>query len=327
MSTQNEPKTREEIQRAFSPLLRSHQAKASQIATKAEEAELAKDREIAERATAYTVESIVNDLAKLQLEFGTSVEAIAQQLSAESGKVGELERAIQVEERRLAGLENTILAAEALAILTQDHAQKLASFEERAADKRRDLDEDIADTRAAWQKEAEEHAAALKEYQANQEKDRNQALADHAYDRGRQQKVQEDKNSDKRRDLERKLADEEADKARDWSAREKVLSENEDKIAELRTKVDGFPAELEKKIKAARERAIATVQREAKFDSEMAEKDHAANTQVSELKIETLEARIKAQAEQIADLSAKLDATIAKSQNLAEQAFKPARGE
>lgn len=327
MSTQNEPKSREEIQKAFAPLLRSHQAKASQISTKAEEAELAKDREVVERASTYTVETIVNGLAKLQLEFGSSIEDIANQLSVESDKLGELQRAIQVEARRLDSLRHTILAAEALSILKQDHKQKLDALEERVAEQRSGLEDDINETRAEWEREAKEHEAALAEYTASQDKERTQASEDHKYESERQKRIDSDADAERRRDLERQLADEEANKAKDWSAREKVLSEAEDKLAELRTKVEAFPTELEEAVKKARDKAIASVNREARFDAEMADKEHQANTKVAELKIQTLEQSIKAQEAQIADLNEKLDATIAKSQNLAEQAFKRPQGE
>lgn len=327
MSTQNEPKSREEIQKAFAPILRSHQAKASQISTKAEEAALAKEREVVDRAATYTVESIVNDLAKLQLEFGSSVDAIAERLTGESTKLDELRRAITVEAKRLGNLRNTITVAEALAILEQDHKQKLAALEEDVAEKTRSLDEDIAETRARWQKEAEEHAAAVAEYEANQAKERQQSSEDHAYDKERQDKLAADANAERQRDVERALADEEAAKAKEWGAREKDLAEANKELEELRAKVEAFPSKLEEKVKAAREKAMATVHRQAKHDAEMADKDHAGRIKVGQLKIQTLEERIAQQQAQIAELNNKLDTTIAKSQNLAEQAFKRPGGE
>ena len=327
MSNQNEPKSREEIQRAFAPLLRGHQAKASQISTKAEEAALAKEREVVDRAATYTVESIVNGLAKLQLEFGSSVDAIAERLTGESDKLDELRRAIKVEAKRLDNLRNTILTAEALAILEQDHRQKLAAFEDEVAEKTRNLEQEMAETRARWTKEAEEYAASLAEYQSAQDKARQQVTADHEYELERQRRLDIDANAERRRDVERKLADDEAAKVKEWSAREKVLAEANQELEELRAKVAEFPTTLDDKVKAAREKAMATVHREAKFEAEMGEKEHAATLRVSELKIQTLEARIQQQEAQIAELNSKLDATIAKSQNLAEQAFKRPGGE
>jgi hypothetical protein len=327
MPNQNEPKSREEIQKAFAPLLRSHEAKAGQISTKAEEAQLAKEREVVDRAVTYTVESIVNDLAKLQLEFSSSVDVIAERLTGESAKLEELRGAIKVEAKRLDNLRSTILVAEALAILEQDHKHKLAAFEQEVAEKTLELEQEIAETRARWAKDAEEHAAEVAEHDAAQAKERAQASADHAYERERQGKLDADADAERRRDVERELADEEAAKVKDWNAREKQLSAVADELAELREKVAAFPQEMEDKVKAARDKAMATVNREAKFAAEMAQKEHDGKLKVAELKIHTLEERIARQTALIAELNEKLDATIAKSQNLAEQAFKRTGGE
>lgn len=322
MAAVNEPKTREEIQKAFAQLLRTHEARASQISTKAEEAVKLADRETVERASGYTVEGIINSLAKLQLSFGSAVEQISAQLGEESGKLGEVRRAIVVETQRLEELRATIVAAEALAILKRDHEQKLAAFEEEAAAARQELSDEISEQRQEWQREQKELESSGREYDHNLAKERGQAAEDHKYDAERQSKVEGDENAVKRRELLRELADEQASKEKDWAVRDKVLDENAKEIEELREKVAGFANELEQAQQKAREKAIAAVNREAKFEVEMLDKEHASTVKVNELKVQTLEERIKRQAEQIAELSNKLDTTIAKSQSLAEQAFK-----
>lgn len=321
MAAAHEPKTREEIQKEFTQLLRIHEQRASQISTKAEEAEQVKDRELVEQAAGYTVESIINSLAKLQLGFGSAVEAISGQLQAESSKLGELKRAIEVESQRLDRLRSTVVAAEALAILKQDGQQRLAALAEQAEAARKRLDEETAALREQWQREREEAEAAATELEQSQAKERKQAEEDHAYERERLAKVQTDDDAVRRTALDRTLTDEEAAKAKDWAAREKVLSERATEIEELRTKVAGFPTALEEAANKARDKAIAAVNREAKFELEMLDKEHDGNVKVFELKVQTLEQRIERQTTLIADLNTKLDATIAKSQNLAEQAF------
>jgi len=321
MSAVQEPKSREQIQDEFKKLLRVHEQRASQISTKAQAAEQVKDRELVERAAGYTVESIINSLAKLQLGFGSAVDAIAGQLGDESSKLGELRRAIEVEDERLQQLHATVVAAEALAIVKQDSAKRRAALDEEAKAAKAALEAEQAEQREAWTREKAEQQAEQAQYEAEQAKERQQAEEDHAYELERKAKVEADGNATKRRELERRLADEEAAKAKDWAAREKALDERADEIAALRTKVAGFDQELEAAITKAREKAIASVNRDAKFELEMLKKEHQGNVQVFELKVQTLEDRIKRQSEQIIELNTKLDATIAKSQGLAEQAF------
>ena len=322
MAVVHEPKTREEIQKEFNQLLRTHEQRASQISTKAEEAVQVKDREVVDRAAGYTVETIINSLAKLQLGFGSSVEAIAGQLEAESRKLGELRRAIEVESQRLEQLRSTVVAAEALAILKQDSQQKLAALAEQSQQARKQLADEQAGLREQWQREREEADAAAAEYEAAQAKERQQAEEEHKYTREQLAKIEADENAVKRTAVERKLADEEAVKSKDWAGREKALEKRAAEIEQLRTKVAGFAAELDAASNKARDKAIAGVNKEAKFELEMLEKEHDANVKVFELKVQTLEERIARQSALIADLNTKLDATIAKSQGLAEQAFK-----
>ena len=321
MSTVHEPQTREEIQKEFNQLQRKHEAAASQISTKAEEAEQAKHRELVERAAEYTVESIVNGLAKLQLGFGRAVDEIATQLDSESSKLEQLRRAIEVERARLERLEGTVVAAEALAILEQDRRQKQAALEEEVAEARQSLADEIAEVREDWTREEQEQAQANTEHGEQQAKERKQAAEDHEYEQARLAKVQEDERALGRLEVERQLADEEAVKAKDWAARQKVLDDDAERITELRTKVEGFANALDEAAKGAREKAIVSINREAKFELEMLDKQHESDVKVFELKVQTLEERIARQAALITELSGKLDSTIAKSQNLAEQAF------
>ena len=276
MALAHEPKTREEIQKEFNQLLRTHEQRASQISTKAEEAVQVKDREVVDRAAGYTVETIINSLAKLQLGFGSSVEAIAGQLEAESRKLGELRRAIEVESQRLEQLRSTVVAAEALAILKQDSQQKLAALAEQSQQARKQLADEQAGLREQWQREREEADAAAAEYEAAQAKERQQAEEEHKYTREQLAKIEADENAVKRTAVERKLADEEAVKSKDWAGREKALEKRAAEIEQLRTKVAGFAAELDAASNKARDKAIAGVNKEAKFELEMLEKEHDA---------------------------------------------------
>ncbi len=321
MSVVHQPQSRDEIQRQFGSLLRKHEARASQITTKAEEAEQRQRAQLVDHAAGYTVESIVNGLAKLQLGFGTAVDEIAGKLETQANTRGDLRDAIEVERERLEQLQDTVVAAEALAILAQDRSQKLEAFEAKAKAARADLAEQIAETRQTWAQQQELAAQQTADSGELRAKERTQAEEAERYELARQHKVDEDARATQRLELERELAADEATRAKDWDAREKVLSEDAEKIAALRTRVATFEDELAESTKAAREKAIAAVHREAKFELEMLEKEHEGNVKVSELKVQTLAEQIERQAALIVDLDAKLDATIAKSQNLAEQAF------
>ncbi len=322
MSTATQPTSREEIQKAFSSLVKAHDRMAAQITTKAEEAARAEDKQVVDRASGYTVKNIINGLAQLQLEFGANLETLADRMESESNKLDELQRAIKVESERLAAVKDVTVAAEALAILKQDHARRLAEFEEEAKSALSDLEEEMSERRAEWAREQAEHEADVAAYEANLKKEREQAEADHAYELARQDKLKADDNAAAKRDLERELADTEATKERDWAAREKQLDAHADEIAALRTKIENMPAILEKAETSAREKAIKAVNRDAAHAAQLLERQLQSDVEVYELKIKTLEDRIGKQAAQIEDLSQRLSAALEQAQNLATEALK-----
>ncbi len=322
MSTATEPTSREDIQKAFSSLVKVHDRVAAQITTKAEEAARAEDKQIVDRASGYTVKNIINGLAELQLEFGTNLETLADRMESESNKLDELKRAINVESARLAAVKDVTVAAEALAILKQDHARRLAEFEEEAKSAISDLEEEIAERKAEWAREQADHEADIAAYDANLQKERAQSEADHAYELARNDKLTADDNATKKRDLERQLADTEASKEKDWAAREKELDAHAEEIAALRTKIENMPAILEKAETSAREKAIKSVNRDAAHEAQLLERQLQSDIEVYELKIKTLEERITKQGAQIEDLSQRLSNALERAQNLATEALK-----
>lgn len=322
MSTATEPTSREEIQKAFSSLVKAHDRAAAQITTKAEEAVRAQDKRVVERASGYTVKNIINGLAELQLEFGANLETLADRMESESRKLEELQRAITAESARLGAVKEVTVAAEALAILKQDHARRLAEFEEEQKSALEDLTDEMTAQRAEWAREQEEHALAVQAYEASLKKERAEAEADHTYELARKDKLRADEKAAKQRDLERELADIEATKEKDWGAREKQLDDNAEEIAKLRTKIENMPAILDKSESSARERAIKTVNRDANHDAELLQRQLHSDTEVFELKIKTLEDRIGKQAAQIEDLSGRLSTALEQAQKLATEALK-----
>ncbi len=321
MSTLSDPKSRDEILKAFSPLIRKFESQVAKVATKAEAAQEAADREVVERAAGYSVEGIVKGLAELQLGFGTAVEALAGQVGGESVKLGELRRAIAFERGRHTQLSSTRIAADALEILKQDHARSIEEFEASAAESRADLEQSIADKRASWAEEAAALEEANAEYEANLVKERAQAAADRGYEAERQAKLTADANAERRRNVERSLADADAEKNKDWAAREKELDAHSAEIQSLRDEVAGYDAAIEEAAKKAREAAIAAVNREAKHESELLSRETAANLEVFELKIKSLEGTIAQQTSEIDKLSEQLANALAQSQQLAHRAM------
>ena len=326
MTSVNTPMSRDEVLKTFSPLLHSFGQGPAQVATKAEAAEQAKPREMVERAPSYPVESIIKSPAALQVGPGGAIDEPADRLEQEAAKLGELRHALGSETRRLGDLRNTRVAAEALEILIQDHKKKIQTLDEKAASERQDLDDKIGKQRDAWAREQAERAAAVAESEANLAKERRAKEEQYTYEIERQRKLNADENAEKKRLLERSLSETGAAKDKNWGEREKTLAAAAGEIDALRAKVEASPKQIEEEGKKARERAIGRITGEAKHDAELLEKESAANIQVFELKIKSLEERIARQVTQIADLQKQLSTALEQTQVLAQKAIEGTSG-
>ncbi len=311
----------DQILEAFQELLSQQKHVGAHIATKQEAAKGEEDKKVVEKASTYTVESIVKGLADVQLNFGGGVDSLVEKLALESQKLEELRRAIQVETQHLEVLRNIRIAADALDILLHDHQAKTTAFAEKSQQEQQTLDKEIAEERQVWQKEQKEFDVRAEERQELLEKERTQREADHQYEVERKQKIEADEYTNRKTTVERKIAEEDMKRSADWAERGKILAEQQEALKKYRALVESFPQELEKTTQKAREEMIKEVNREAKIQAELFEKEDEASKQVYELKITSLQETIAQQVTQIEHLSAQLQAALTQVQDLAVKAL------
>ena len=318
--------SKEQILATFQQLLAEKKKIESKIATKEEEAEKAKNKQILETASTYTIDSIVKGLADLQLEVGGIVGGLSEKLTGEANKLDELKRGIEIEKDHLQELKEIRIVADALYILNQEHQENLKSVEQEAANQREAVDKDMADKRKLWQREQAEYEIAIREQTEVTTRERQQEQDEHRYKLERTRKIEADEYEEKKRKLERELQEANQEKGNQWAEREKILTENQAKFEENQKKVEAFPAELETEVKKAREEAIKEATNEAKVKADLAEKEWEGTKQGYEMRILSLEATIQRQVEQITDLSTQLQAAMKQAQSLAMRAFESSNG-
>jgi len=306
-----------QILQQFNQLLAERKTAEAPIAVKQKQLQLEADQKTLETASTYTVESIVKGLAELQLDFNSRVDEISGKLSAEVSKLAELRRAIQVAKQHLNELQKIRIVAEALNILIQENEQNSATFENEAGQKRQNLENEIAATKAGWKKEQDEFEAANKERQERLKKERKKNEADYKYEVERKRKTELDNHEEKKRILERKLTEESEKYESDWAEREKVLTGQKAEMEKYQAMVATCEKELEDTVQKAQAEAIKEAQEKAALAADLFEKEVDANREVYELKIKSLEDSITKQAKQIEDLNVQLQAAVKQSQDLA----------
>jgi hypothetical protein len=321
MSTVAAKDSKQPLIQAFQQILADRKKLESKIATKQEEAEKAKNQEILEAASAYTVDSIVKGLADLQLEFGSIVNALSEKLAKENSKLDELNRAIEVETQRLKELQQIRIVADTLDILTQEHQERLKTLEQDTASKREMLEKEVAQRRKEWQKEQAEYEEALKSYNELLVKQRSLEAEEYEYKLENARKINGNEYESIKRNQEREIQESTENKDKDWAEREKVLTKNQSLFAEYQQKVTAFPNELEEAVKKAREEGIKDTSQKAKIEADLFEKEWESSKQSYELRIQSLEETIKKQTEQIEGISTQLQTALKQAQDLAMRAF------
>lgn len=310
-----------QILTAFHQLLAQQQQIASKVATKEEEAEKEKNKELLEVAATYTVDSIVNGMASLQLDFGSIINELSQRLGSESKKLDTLKRAISVETENLEQLRKVRLVADALYILRQEHQEKIKALQDNISQQQEGLEKAISQTRKAWEKEQAEWETRIEEEAETIAKQREEEAADYQYQTTRSRQIEMDEYEESKREQERNLQEVNQYQEKGWQEREQYLTDNEAEFNANQEKIAGFEEALKKAYIDAKGEAIKQAEREAKVQSDLLEKEWESTQQGFDLKIQSLEAVIERQTAQVAEITAQLQAATNQAQQLAMRAF------
>ena len=313
--------SKEQISKTFQQILTERKKIESRIATKEEEAEKEKNKQILEVASTYTIDGIVKGLADLQLEFGTIVNGLSEKLAQEASKLDELNCGINVETQHLQDLQQIRVVADTLHLLTQEHQENLKAIEQKAANDREALEKDMAQKRKYWEQEQQEFDNTIQEQTELLTKERQRKQADYQYELERNRKVETDEYEELKRTQEREIIEANQEKEKQWSEREKIMTERQSLLEEYQQKVEKFPTELDDAVKKSREEAIKEVHQDAKVKAELVKKEWESNKQGYDFKIQSLEQTIQKQIEQIENLSSQLQETMKQAQALAMKAF------
>ena len=311
----------EPIFKAFQKILADRRKLGSRIATKEEEAETARNQQVLEAASTYTVDGIVKGLADLQLEFGGIVNQLSGKLSAEASKLGELEQAIEIETRHLQRLQHIRVVADALHLMTQEHQEKLRVLEQTGSGRQATLANEIAETRGRWAKEQADFESALEEQTERLTRERERQEADYQYELTRQHTIDANEFEEKRRTQENELQETSQVNERQWAERERILEEKQPLFADYQQRVDVFSAELEDLVQTVRANAITAVSQDAEVKAALLEKEWEATKQGYEFTIQSLEQKIQEQTQQIESFNSQLQETLQQSHVLTMKAF------
>ena len=313
--------SKEQVFADFERILSERKKLSSRIATKEEEAAAARNEQLLDVASAYTVDGIVKGLADLQLEFSSIVTQLSEKLTTESLKLGELDRAIEIETRHLQTLKQIRVVADTLYLLTQEHQDKLRGLEQTGAEQRATLEKEMAEARSHWAKEQADFEQTVREQTEQLTKERERQEADYQYELERQQTIDANEFDEARRKQEKELQDTGQVNERQWTERERILEENQSLLEDYQQRVDVFSAELNQLVETIREDAATAVRQNAEVQAELLEKEWEATKQGYVFTIQSLEHKIQEQTQQIESINAQSQETMQQSHTLTMKAF------
>ena len=321
MNQMSSQESKEQIMAAFGKLMAEQKKGEAKVATKEEEAEKEKNKELLEVVSTYTVNNIINGIASLQLDFGSIINELSEKLSTESAKLDELKKAIAVENNNLEQFRKVRLIADVIHILRQEHQEKLRILEKNITLQQEAIEKEMIQTRKTWEKEQQEFEVKRTEEEELIIKSRELEAADYQYQIERDRKIEMDEYEEEKRQEERELEESNQDKEKAWTEREKILTDNQAEFEANQKKIEGFEEELKEAYNKAKGDAIKKAEKEAKVKADLFEKDWEATKQGYELKIQSLEAVIERQTEQITEITEQLQAATNQAQSLAMRAF------
>jgi hypothetical protein len=293
----------------------------SKVATKEEEAQLAKNKEIVTKAATYTVDTIVKGMADLQLEFGSIITGLSDRLTVEVEKLTQVKQSIEIETQHRSDLQQVRIIADALHIITQEHQQSLKTIDQKLALDRENLDREQVNLRKQWERNDREYTEQQTELATIIVKERQKEQDEVQYKVIRDRQLQTDVYTETKRNQEQDIQSQDREKQKQWKEREKFLKDNQKLADENVAKVTVFPAELEEAVKKAREEAIKETSSDAKVKADLVEKEWEGSKQGYEMKIQSLERVIDRQNEQITAITEQLQTVMNQAQSLAMKAF------
>lgn len=308
--------SKEQVVKAFLALLAERKQAKARIATKEELALSAQEKELVAKATGYTSHGIVKELANLQIEVGTSLESLASRLDSETERLDDLRQSIEIQQAYYKQVLDTQIAADALYILNQEHITWLQALEEEKKRTLTDLDTQITQKRADWEKEQKEYDLLQAEMLEALKAEREKELASYKYELERLYKIEADQYEDKKKLAEREIAQSTLQKTKDWQKREKWLEAQQEKQAEYKKRADGYEDELKQATQKAREEAIKEASKDARVKAELLEKEVEGKKQTFELQIQSLENVINKNNDQLEKLTTELKEALAQVQSL-----------
>ena len=278
-------------------------------------------RDAVTAADALSTDGVVKSIGELRSSVGKTLAQLSDRLEEEVSKYVQIQRAILAKEAELKEIYEIQKSASTLTALIESQHKRKEEFETEITAEKEQLTREIETTRLEWETERKAREAEIKEQITTEQKRRQREQDEYRYNFAREQQLAKDKFADEMARAEKDLAERTGESKKQLQVRESAISERENELADLRSRVTGFPEEIEtataKAIKEATDRVTASnASRE-----ELLKREFAGERNVLTTRITSLEQSVKEQSEQISRLLAQAEKAYVQVQDIAVKAI------
>ena len=246
-----------------------------------------------EAARKNTDESILNEIATLKARFAESLDKMQESLMNEHKTLSDIQAAIAIEQQSLQDLYGLKSNADSLAAILLAQKESKEQFDTDMKTAREKFDMEMTEAKSKWEKEKKEAAEHLKEEQNQVQKSRKREEDEYQYTTKQLRKKESDNYELKKMQLEAELTNKKLTFEKEFAEREKAIMEKEKEYAELKKLADSLPKEIEKAAQNAKSELEARLKLEFKYEKTLLSKENEGLLQLKDLRIETLENKVK----------------------------------
>jgi hypothetical protein len=324
----NPTSTKKEMLDAFNELKKKLSEKSETELKPEKKKEEMRAVEVIKVADSLTPEGAVSKITELKTEIGKMLSQLSDKLEEETSNYLKIKEGIELKKTELKEIYDIENSAFTLAALIETQREKKQEFEEEISTKKNVLEDEIKQMKILWDKEKKDHDQAIKERDVEEKKTRERLKEEFEYNFKREQQLSLNTFNDQKSKMEKELAaakdefekkSEETDKS--LNEREEKITEREKLMDDLQKQVEKFPGQLESSVNKAVKEVTDRLTETAKKNEELLKKEYEGEKNVLKTKIESLERMVAEQSKQVTELSAQLEKSYGKVQDIAVKAI------
>lgn len=281
-------------------------------------------RDVAQAITAadeLSTEGVVKSIGDLKSVVSKMLTQLSDRLEEQVARYVQIQRAIVAKDAELKEIYDIQRSASTVTALIESQERLRTQHEADLATMKQELEHEIEQTRADWERERKQREGEAKERDAAEQKRREREKEEYRYAFAREQQQARDQFADEMAKAEKDLSDRRAAGERELAERERAIKSREEELASLRQRVEAFPKELDAAIARAVKDATARQQQDATAREELLKREFAGEKNVLSTRITSLEHTVKEQADQIARLLSQSEKAYGQVQEIAVRAI------